>query len=480
MTSLEFALAYAELGWRVAPIPPGHKHPYGIDRWQDKATTDPAKIGKWWAKHPDHGVCIATGPGSGIVAIDIDTYAGGDDGWRELESQHGPAPETVEAVTGGGGRHLLFAYPEGQAISNTADHLPLGVDVRGEGGQIVAAPTIHPKSGRPYAWEIEHDPFDGQQLAALPLWLLELLTRTPIIQEARRDVSEYTGSDSIVDKYNAAHTWPDLLEPDGWSFHSRRCVHTTGETYELWTRPGKTVREGASASLYYMGSDVLKVFTSSALPLVSQETYTKFGYEATMRHDGDMAMMGRTARRELGGPGEPTRIGTTPHSNSDPASGPVPPSSTTDASSTSSPAKGTRALAAHNSPPSMFVRAGLLVRLREDESQRPLIEPLRSEHVRSILADAADWYRTTKDGVRTATSPPLDLASTVLAAGRWPFPALAGVVELPVLRPDGSFHTIHGYDTATRLYHWHRGDPYEPISDRPDAGELAAAVALDR
>lgn len=301
MTPLDHALAYANLGWRVCPIPPGHKHPAGIDDWQKKATTDPTKLTKHWSKHPDHGMCIATGPGSGIVAIDIDTYAGGDDGWRELEATYSPTPETVEAVTGGGGRHLLYQYPAGAEITNSATHLPLGVDVRGEGGQIVVAPTIHPKSGRPYAWEIEHDPLDGYHVARLPAWLLELLTRPAVAQEARRERSEYTGSDSIVDRYNAAHTWPELLQPDGWTFHSTRCVHTTGETYELWTRPGKTVREGASASLYYMGSDVLKVFTSSAHPLSAEETYTKFGYTAAMRHTGDQTAMARAARRELGG-----------------------------------------------------------------------------------------------------------------------------------------------------------------------------------
>lgn len=140
--------------------------------------------------------------------------------------------------------------------------------------------------------------------------------------------------------------------------------------------------------------------------------------------------------------------------------------------------QGIKAMADANTPPTTFVRAGTLVRLREDESQRPLIETLRADHIRATLADAADWYKTTKDGVRTATSPPLDLANTILVAGTWPFPPLAGVVELPVLRPDGSFHATHGYDQATRLYHWHRGAPYEPIPDNPTAGDLTNAVAL--
>lgn len=300
MTPLDYALAYAALGWRVVPIPPGCKYPKGIDQWQTKATTDPTRITKYWSANPTHGIGIATGPGSGLVAIDIDTYAGGDDEWHELEAIHGKAPETVEAITGGGGRHLVFAHPLDVTIVNS-DNLPAGIDVRGEGGQIVVAPTIHPKSGKAYMWEVEHDPLEGFQPATMPPWLTEILTRPPVSQDARREVSEYKGGDSIIDRFNNMHTWPGLLEPDGWAFHSKRCIPTTGEIYELWTRPGKTVREGASASLYYKGSDVLKVFTSGAPPLVALETYTKYGYEATMRHGGRMAELGSVTRLAING-----------------------------------------------------------------------------------------------------------------------------------------------------------------------------------
>ncbi len=136
------------------------------------------------------------------------------------------------------------------------------------------------------------------------------------------------------------------------------------------------------------------------------------------------------------------------------------------------------AMVAANHPPTLFVRAGSLARLRADEDERPLIETLRTEHVRLILARAATWWRANKDGDRTATSPPLDVAASTLAAGDWTVPPLTGVVELPVLRPDGTFHLDHGYDPATKLYHWHRGNPYPNIPDQPTADQLADAVAL--
>ncbi len=297
MTPLEHALAYAQLGWRLAPIPPTFKYPHKVDNWQQKATADPDKIRKHWGTHPDHGICVPTGPGSGIVAIDIDSYKGGDEGWAELEALHGPAPETVEAITGGGGRHLLFRHPiDGPVITNAAAaHLPAGIDVRGDGGQICIAPTIHP-SGTPYAWEVEHDPLDGYPIADLPTWLLELLTRPPVAQEARREVAPYAGGDSIVDLFAANHTWPQLLEADGWTFHSRR------SDCEMWTRPGKNARAGASATLYYKGSDVLKVFTASPpAGLAENGTYTRFGYYMFTRHGGDAEAAGRAYRCEING-----------------------------------------------------------------------------------------------------------------------------------------------------------------------------------
>lgn len=283
MTPLDHALAYARLGWRVIPIPPGHKYPHGIDDWQTKATTDEARIRRYWTLNPDHGIGIATGPGSGVFAIDIDSYAGGAEGWAELEAAYGPAPETVEAITGGGGRHLLFRHPTdgGPIITNAAHALPPGIDVRGDGGQIVVAPTIHPTTGHAYCWEVAHDPLDGFVVAEAPGWLLHLLRTPAPSQAARRDTVPYTGNDSVIELFAANRTWPELLEGDGWTLHS---VRITGE---LWTRPGKDVRGGASASLYYGGSDVLKVFSSSAAPLEQNATYTRFGYWAATRFDGD-------------------------------------------------------------------------------------------------------------------------------------------------------------------------------------------------
>jgi P4 family phage/plasmid primase-like protien len=298
VTSLEHALYYASRGWRVIPIPTGYKYPHGIDQWQTKATTDEAKIRKYWTLHPDHGVGIATGPESGLWVLDVDPDDGGDDSFAALEAAHGSLPDTIEAITGGGGRHLVFAWPETGEIRNSASGvLGVGLDVRGVGGQIVAAPTVHPETGQAYAWEVEHDPFDGLAPAQAPTWLLELLAAEVGTATPRRERAPRPDGDPLPgDLFAASTSWADELGRDGWSLHSTH-HDAAGGYYELWTRPGKTVKDGASASLYWQGSNVLKVFTSNAAPLAPGETYTLFGYEAAMRHGGDHQAAARAIRK---------------------------------------------------------------------------------------------------------------------------------------------------------------------------------------
>jgi Bifunctional DNA primase/polymerase, N-terminal len=97
---LEAALAYAERGWEVFPVPPGTKKSYlsskfnGNDKWGK--TTDPALIRQYWLKWPHANVAIVTGMKSGIWVMEADTAAGhGVDGiasLRALEKQHGRLP----------------------------------------------------------------------------------------------------------------------------------------------------------------------------------------------------------------------------------------------------------------------------------------------------------------------------------------------------------------------------------------------------
>ena len=77
----------------------------------------------------------------------------------------------MEALTGGGGRHVYFKHP-GDTIRNRVG-LARGIDLRGDGGLVVAPPSLHP-SERAYVWEVDHDPEDTAP-APMPLWLLALV-----------------------------------------------------------------------------------------------------------------------------------------------------------------------------------------------------------------------------------------------------------------------------------------------------------------
>lgn len=305
-TPQEWAHHYATLGWRVLPIKPGEKRP-PMTSWQHAATTDRRTIDNWYrGLYRDHGVGIATGRASGIFVLDVDTH--GHDGQAtldELEWTHGPLPATVEAVTGSDGRHLLFAYPplEGGAKIGTTKGLGPGLDVRGDGGQIVACPTIHP-NGTAYRWRTGHEP-GTITVAEAPEWLQALVTVPPAPEQppaperapAAKSGTDPANPESIAEWVNRQHRWADVLYADGWQVSHQR----GDETH--WTRPGKT--NGTSAVLH--GDGPLVVFTTS-VPALQQPwargdgdtwAYSLFGYVAATRHNGDRSETARAYRLAL-------------------------------------------------------------------------------------------------------------------------------------------------------------------------------------
>jgi hypothetical protein len=90
---------------------------------------------------------------------------------RELEARHGALPATIEAITGNG-RHLYWCWSTGTEIRNAQcrDDMP-GIDWRGNGGYVMAPPSIHP-SGRVYAWNVD----GSDEFADAPDWLIDLVT----------------------------------------------------------------------------------------------------------------------------------------------------------------------------------------------------------------------------------------------------------------------------------------------------------------
>jgi len=132
------------------------------------ATTDPATIRSWWRRYARPNIAMATGRPSGVVVLDIDPRHGGDESLLGLP----PLPETVECLTGGGGRHIYFAWP-GFEVRCRPNAFGPGLDLKADGGYVLLPPSVHP-SGRRYEWELSSHP-DDTPIAPMPDWLLEMI-----------------------------------------------------------------------------------------------------------------------------------------------------------------------------------------------------------------------------------------------------------------------------------------------------------------
>jgi hypothetical protein len=162
---MKAALDYGRLGWAVIPIEPRGKRP--LVRWQvyQHRLPDATEVAEWFRRWPDANIAVVTGIVSGVVVLDLDPRHGAGASLQELERKHGSISSTVEARTGGGGRHLYFAHPR-EMLHNRVGLAP-GVDLRGDGGYVVAPPSVH-ASGESYRWE--RSPAVCP-LASLPDWL---------------------------------------------------------------------------------------------------------------------------------------------------------------------------------------------------------------------------------------------------------------------------------------------------------------------
>lgn len=184
--NLRAALFYASKGWPVLPVWPvrdgkcacntdcgknAGKHPISWYRnvrvassGLDDATTDPDKIRGWWKLIPDANIgCV----GKKWFALDVDN----EDVLEMLEDEHGSLPHTLMQYSGSGGRHILFKQPV-NPIGSRRGKIPKGIDVRGDNGYILLAPSNHLEGN--YMWELSSKP-SMAELADAPGWLLDMI-----------------------------------------------------------------------------------------------------------------------------------------------------------------------------------------------------------------------------------------------------------------------------------------------------------------
>ena len=152
------ACQYVQRGWKVIQlhdVTAGHcschdgrecasagQHPIA-KAWQLGCLETPGEVLSAWAARPWANVGIVTGPPSGIFVLDVDPLHDGPQRLQELQQTHGPLPPTYTVQTGSGGWHLYFSLHNVDfEVTNSRGSLPLGLDIRGRGGFVVAPPSI--------------------------------------------------------------------------------------------------------------------------------------------------------------------------------------------------------------------------------------------------------------------------------------------------------------------------------------------------
>jgi Bifunctional DNA primase/polymerase, N-terminal/Primase C terminal 1 (PriCT-1) len=202
---LKAALSFAKAGIPVFPIhsvgkdgcscgisecsAPG-KHPRTNHGFKD-ATTDRAQVRAWWNAWPSANIGIPTGSATDLVVLDIDHRHGGDKSLLALERRYDRVGEpTVQS--GGGGQHF-YLHSSDPDIRSKAD-VARGIDVRANGGYIVAPPSMH-VSGQRYRWLRGTSP-NLAMLPRIPKWLRNFLVKK---QTKTTERPEQTSTTRIAD-----------------------------------------------------------------------------------------------------------------------------------------------------------------------------------------------------------------------------------------------------------------------------------------
>lgn len=310
-TAHEHARVYAGLGLRVLPIRVGGKAP-PMASWQHAATNDVSTIDNWWnGLYGRCGVGIALGDqpnGMHLFALDVDDHGHGNgaDELQDLERVHGPLPDTWRAITGSGNTHIVFRAPAGVTVRNqqaNGNRVAPNIDVRGAGGQIVVAPTVHPDSLNAYHWEHGFEPWTIEPAVA-PDWLVDLVREPDApVSSSPSTSSSAPRRDDLFAAHRSDWDWTAELLRRGWT---QVRSHGT-DTY--WARPGKDARAGHSAVLH--GTDgPFVVFTTEidqAWTAAGTRTsdgsgwsFGAFGFYAATEHAGDRSAAARALSQRYG------------------------------------------------------------------------------------------------------------------------------------------------------------------------------------
>lgn len=536
-TTLAAALKYIAHGWTVVPVcraAPGggctaaaldaHKGDHGIGKhptatWKTRAATTTEEAARWWGRRTPYGpnIALLCGP-SRVFALDLDGPAGEATLAAAVEVL-GPLPPTLVNTTSRG-RHLLFALPpsmteaERAALVGSGASLRLdgrrfvsvrtgeastGLDVRGPGGIIIVAPSVH-ESGARYQWT-------GGALATLPPAWCEALPRTQR-PGPKRAVGGVPGEAEAMARIDAATSLPDPRPRASVDLRARyRGV--LNKALPRLCREIVDAPDGAQNNTIFtnakhayglaIGAGVdLESITPELLAACELGNHPAQASRLTVD-------MGRTHAERGGAPSLPERelperdrrTSAAGRRSTDGAAGaegetagqgeeyapPLPsdgrPRIATGPDLARVVAEAVDALGAHAE---VYQRRGVgLVRVLSapDDSHdpgAPIIDPIPRPVLAAMLSAVARWEGRDRKGNARHVQPPDLVTAAVHANGTFPASVrpLRGIVEAPTLRRDGSLAASQGYDPASALF-VHCPNVSLDMPDRPTLADAREA-----
>jgi len=485
------ALKYAAAGLLVIPL--RGKRPV-FDDWGSLATRDQAVIRDWWSgRWKQANVGIVTGAASGVFVLDVDIKEGkdGDVSLAELESKFGKLPETKQGLTGSGGGHFWFRFPRGVEIRNRTNFRP-GLDIRGEGGYVVAPPSVHPETRRAYEWEVTASDAD---IPAAPAWLIDIIRPAEPVSNSVR-----------------AGAGPVVTTPYGRRILERVC----GEMAATESGRNEALNKAAFELGQYVGGreiaydDARSAIDDAAMQAAmfgvdSDSWLARGGRREIMSNiEGGLADGQKHPRAAPPRPDrrqrrpEPPPMGSADAPVGDGPRGPEPPpveepwDDEVPEFDDDLPVICRRpnelgrlvdrmeSAVVEHAREWLFARDGNMVRVWRDETQTLRLHELDHQYLQYIADQAAHWMKPGSGKKRwVPENAPMDVAGILIRKHEWQgLRGLSGVTDTPIVRLDGTVHDQAGYDDATMLYF----DPgrlcFPEIELHPDpraAGEAALA-----
>lgn len=320
MNYIENAQKYIANGFSILPlVTDGSKTPIGYWKpYQDRFPSD-FEIQHWFCIGNPCGIGVVAGPISGnlhILDFDFEAEAIFPRVWDDaLRALPGIEFKILVVATPRPGRQIWFrqeSVPASQQVLAWTEPQPalnddgspvldadgnqvsvprILIETRGTGNYAVGvgSPAGVHSTGRPY--ELIHGSFDSlpkltDTEADTLLAICRQYSRYQPQHVQRQAGVPYQGEPRPGDVFNKLVDIRQLLISHNWQLH-----HIDSNDVEHWTRPGKPLTAGTSATLGALKSDdgkpLLYVFSSAAAPFEATHTYDAFAVYAMLEHDGD-------------------------------------------------------------------------------------------------------------------------------------------------------------------------------------------------